>query len=158
MNEDFTTCDLFDADESLQSVTTQLRNFGGRAKFAGPIRTLRCYQDNSVLKQIVATEGHGQVLVVDGAGSLECALLGDMVAKTAMDNGWAGLVIHGAVRDSAELATLNLGIKALGTNPRKSQKLDSGSPDVELRFGSVTFRPGMMLHSDQDGILLESLG
>lgn len=158
MNEDFTTCDLFDADESLQSVTTQLRNFGGRAKFAGPIRTLRCYQDNSVLKQIVATEGRGQVLVVDGAGSLECALLGDMVAKTAMDHGWAGLVIHGAVRDSAELATLDLGIKALGTNPRKSQKLDSGSPDVELRFGSVTFRPGMMLHSDQDGILLESLG
>lgn len=156
--QDFSTCDLFDDDETLQSVSTQLRNFGGRTKFSGPIRTLRCYQDNSILKQIVATPGNGQVLVVDGAGSLDCALLGDMVAKTALDNGWAGLVIHGAVRDSAELATLDLGIKALGTNPRKSQKLDSGSPDVELRFGSVTFRPGLMLHSDEDGILLDPIG
>ena len=155
---DFTTCDLYDTDDNLQSLSTQLRNFGAQKKFAGRIRTLRCYQDNSVLKQIVATPGEGQVLVVDGGGSLDAALLGDMVAKTAAENGWAGLVIFGAVRDSVELATVNLGIKALGTNPRKTQKLDSGSPDVELRFGSVTFRPGMMLHSDEDGILVESVG
>lgn len=155
---DFTTCDLYDADETLQSVSTQLRNFGGKARFAGRIRTLRCYQDNSVLKRIVATDGTGQVLVVDGGGSLEAALLGDMVAKTAAKNGWEGLVINGVVRDSAELARVDLGIKALGTNPRKTQKLDSGSADVELRFGSVTFRPGLMLHSDEDGILVEAIG
>lgn len=153
---DFTTCDLYDADESLQSVSSQLRNFGAREKFSGRIRTLRCYQDNSILKQIVGTAGHGQVLVVDGSGSLDAALLGDMIAKTAAQNGWEGLVIYGAVRDSVELATVDLGIKALGTNPRKTQKLDSGSPEVELRFGSVTFQPGMMLYSDQDGILVES--
>ncbi|MHC6177819.1 ribonuclease E activity regulator RraA [Glutamicibacter sp. X7] len=153
----FSTCDLFDGDPTLQSDNSQMRNFGAQHKFSGPIRTVLCYQDNSLVKRELATPGNGAVLVVDGGGSLDCALLGDMVAQLAVDNGWAGLVVNGAVRDSAALAQMPLGIKALGTNPRKSAKTNSGSVGVELRFGSVIYRPGLMLHSDEDGIVVEAI-
>lgn len=152
----FTTCDLYDADESLQSVSLQLQNLGGRPRFSGRIRTIRCHRDNGLVKRILNTPGEGAILVVDGGGSLESALLGDMIAASAVANGWSGVVIHGAIRDRVEMAGIDLGVKALGSNPRKSAKDGAGELDVVLDFGGVTFRPGAMLHSDEDGILVEA--
>ena len=150
------TADLYDArGEELQSLPLQLRSFGGATAFEGPIRTVRCFQDNQLVKQVLATAGDGAVLVVGGAGSLGSALLGDMIAQSAVENGWAGVVIHGCVRDSAALTTMPLGVKALGTNPRKSRKDGVGEVDVVPSFGEVRFRPGALLFADEDGILVE---
>jgi len=152
----FTTCDLFDADETLQSLSLQLADFGGRARFTGPVRTIRCHRDNGLVKSTLNSPGEGAVLVVDGGGSLESALMGDMIAEAAVRNGWAGVVIHGAVRDRVAIAALDLGVKALGSNPRKSAKDSVGEVDVAVEFGGVVFRPGATLWSDEDGILVEA--
>ena len=153
---DFTTADLYDEHgDALQSVTTQFVSVGGVHRFTGPIRTVRCFESNVEVKKLVATPGEGAVLVVDGQGSMKRALLGDNVARTAMDNGWAGLIINAPVRDRVELGTLQIGVKALGTNPRKSEPNDSGVTDVVVNFGGVTFRPGRTLWADEDGVLVE---
>lgn len=152
----FATADLYDQHgEDLQSVTTQMISVGAVAKFSGPIRTVHCFESNVEVKELVATPGEGAVLVVDGQGSMNRALLGDNVARTAMENGWAGVVVNAPVRDRVELGTLQIGIKALGTNPRKSTPNDMGRVDVTVTFGGVTFRPGKMLWADEDGILVE---
>ncbi|MCH8570087.1 ribonuclease E activity regulator RraA [Nesterenkonia sp. AY15] len=151
---DFATCDLYDADESLQSLSLQLLNLGGRARFTGPIRTISCHRDNGLVKELLNSPGAGAVLVVDGAGSLDSALLGDMIAASAIENGWAGVVIHGAVRDREQLAEMDLGVRALGSNPRKSVKDGLGEVDVPVQFGGVTFVPGATLWSDADGVLV----
>lgn len=151
---DFTTCDLFDADETLQSVSLQLANLGGRPRFSGPVRTVRCHRDNGLVKSVLNSPGAGAVLVVDGGGSLESALLGDMIAEAAVANGWAGVVVNGAIRDRVAIAALDLGVKALGSNPRKSAKEGTGELDVPVAFGGVIFHPGAMLWSDEDGILV----
>lgn len=151
-----TTADLYDElGERLQSLSLQLQPFGAHARFEGPIRTVRCFEDNALLKSVVSTPGGGAVLVVDGGGSLETALMGDMIAQIAADNGWAGVVINGAIRDRVAIAEIPIGVKALGTNPRKSSKTGEGEADALLEFGGVTFRPGAMLYSDEDGILVE---
>lgn len=152
----FTTCDLYDDDESLQSLSLQLQNLGGHGRFSGRIRTIRCHRDNGLVKQLLNGPGDGAVLVVDGGGSLESALMGDMIAAAAVKNGWSGVVIHGVIRDRAALAGLGLGVKALGSNPRKSAKDGAGEVDVVVEFGGVSFRPGAMLHSDEDGILVDA--
>ncbi|GAA3941105.1 ribonuclease E activity regulator RraA [Microbacterium soli] len=150
------TADLYDLHgEALQSLPLQLRSFGGVPRFEGPIRTVRCFQDNALVKRILQTPGDGAVLVVDGSGSLQTALMGDMIAQSAVDAGWAGVVIHGCVRDSVALARMPLGVKALGTNPRKSAKEGTGEIDVVVEFGGVSFRPGARLHADEDGVLVE---
>jgi regulator of ribonuclease activity A len=151
-----TTADLYDEKgEDLQSLPLQLGNFGGHQSFHGTIRTVRCFEDNALLKSVVSEPSHGDVLVVDGAGSLERALMGDMIAQIAADNGWAGVVIHGAIRDRVAISEIPIGVKAVGTNPRKSTKTGAGEADVTLEFGGVTFRPGAKLYSDEDGILVE---
>jgi regulator of ribonuclease activity A len=150
------TADLYDErGEELQSVPIQFRPFGGEAAFSGPIRTVRCFEDNALLKQVVSSPGDGSVLVVDGGGSLERALMGDMIARIAAENGWAGVIINGAIRDQTAIADIALGVKALGTNPRKSTKEATGEVDGEVEFGGVRFRPGAMLYADLDGILVE---
>ena len=115
---------------------------------------MRCLEDNALLKSVLSTPGEAGVLVIDGAGSLHTALVGDLIAELAHSNGWAGLVIHGAVRDAAALRDINLGIKALGTNPRKSSKTGAGERDVTVSFGGVTFEPGDIAYSDDDGIVV----
>ena len=151
-----TTADLYDElGEAIQSVPLQFGLYGAHAAFEGPIRTVRCFEDNALLKSIVSTPGDGAVLVVDGGGSLERALMGDMIAKIASDNGWAGVVINGAIRDRVPIAQIEIGVKALGTNPRKSTKTGAGEADIVVEFGGVTFRPGARLYSDEDGILVE---
>jgi regulator of ribonuclease activity A len=149
------TADLVDAHETLvQSCDLQFRDFGGRARFHGRIRTVRCHQDNALLKRILSEPGEGCVLVIDGGGSLHCALVGDVIAGLGVANGWAGVVVHGAIRDSIAIGGLDLGVKALGTNPRKSTKTGAGEADVPVEFGGVTFDPGAYVYSDEDGILV----
>ncbi|MDT0405265.1 MULTISPECIES: ribonuclease E activity regulator RraA [Streptomyces] len=149
------TPDLVDRyGTDLRVCDLQFRQFGAHRGFAGPVRTVSCHEDNGLLRDLLRTPGDGAVLVVDGGGSLRTALVGDLIAGAAQDNGWAGLVLHGAVRDSAALAGLRLGIKALGTVPRKSAKDAAGAVDVPVTFGGVTFRPGDVLHADDDGIAL----
>lgn len=149
------TADLVDdIGPGVRSCDLQLRQFGGRADFAGPISTVRCHHDNALLKSVLSEPGTGRVLVVDGAGSLHCALVGDVIAELARSNGWSGLIIHGAVRDTASLRTLDIGIKALGTNPRKGGKTGAGERDCVVRFGGVDFAPGELAFSDDDGIVV----
>jgi regulator of ribonuclease activity A len=149
------TADLVDdIGPDVRSCDVQFRQFGGRTQFAGPISTVRCLQDNALLKSVLSTPGDGGVLVIDGEGSLHTALVGDVIAELAHSNGWAGLVVHGAVRDAAALRDLDLGIKALGTNPRKSSKAGVGERDVTVSFGGVTFVPGDIAYSDDDGIVV----
>jgi regulator of ribonuclease activity A len=149
------TADLADKHgDALRVCGTQFRQFGGSIQFAGPVRTVSCYEDNGLLRELVQTPGSGAVLVVDGGGSVRSALVGDMLAGAAEANGWAGLVLHGAVRDTATLSALGLGIKALGTNPRRSGKTGAGAVDVPVTFGGVTFQPGDILHADDDGVVL----
>ncbi|WP_194420406.1 ribonuclease E activity regulator RraA [Microbacterium abyssi] len=150
------TADLYDEfGDDLQSVSLQFRSFGARSAFDGPIRTVRCFEDNALVKATLATPGDGAVLVIDGDGSLNTALMGDLIAESAVANGWAGVVIHGAIRDSVAIGGLELGVKALGTNPRKSAKLGAGEVDVDVEFGGVVFRVGQHLYADEDGILVE---
>ncbi len=149
------TADLVDdIGEGVRSCDTQLRQLGGRTEFAGRISTVRCFQDNALLKSVLSTPGDGGVLVIDGAGSVHTALVGDVIAELARSNGWAGLIVHGAVRDAATLRTLDIGIKALGTNPRKSTKTGAGERDVLVEFGGITFVPGETAYSDDDGIVV----
>ncbi len=149
------TADLVDEiGPEVRSCDLQLRQFGGRSMFAGPISTVRCFQDNALLKSVLSEPGNGGVLVIDGDASVHTALVGDLIAELGRSNGWAGVIVNGAVRDSAILRTLDIGIKALGTNPRKSTKTGAGERDVEVSFGGVTFRPGEILHSDDDGIVI----
>ena len=152
--EPFATADLVDDSPDVRSCDTQFRQFGGRAMFAGPVHTVQCFEDNALLKSVLSEPGAGGVLVVDGGGSLHSALVGDVIAGLAETNGWAGIIVNGAVRDSAALRSLDIGIKALGTNPRKSTKTGAGQRDIEVEFGGITFVPGEIAYSDDDGIVV----
>ena len=156
MKMTLSTADLFDdRGEALASVFLQFQDMGGHRAFTGPVRTIRCLEDNGLVKSVLSSPGHGAVLVVDGGGSLNTALMGDMIGAAAVENGWAGVVINGAIRDRTALAKLPLGVKALGSNPRKSAKDSVGDVDVPVEFGGVTFRPGAVLYADEDGILVD---
>ncbi|MBS4103606.1 ribonuclease E activity regulator RraA [Tsukamurella paurometabola] len=154
------TADLVDEiGPDVRSCDTQFRQFGGRKQFVGEVVTVKCFQDNALLKSILGEPGEGRVLVIDGSDengvpSLHTALVGDLIAELGRGNGWAGIVAYGAVRDAAVIGTLDIGVKALGTNPRKSTKTGEGRRDVPLTFGGVTFTPGDLLFSDEDGIVL----
>lgn len=122
--------------------------------FAGPIHTVRCFEDNALLKSVLSEPGHGGVLVIDGGASLHSALVGDVIAGLGQSNGWAGIIVNGVVRDTAALRNIDIGIKALGTNPRKSAKTGAGERDVEVDFGGIAFVPGEVVYSDDDGIVV----
>ena len=149
-----TTSDLFDEHPGATSCETQFRQFGGIRSFFGPIATVRCHEDNVLLRAQVSEPGDGRVLVVDGGGSFGCALLGDNIAEIAVSNGWAGIVVNGCVRDVAALAELPIGIRALGTNPKPSGKSGAGEVGVPVAFGSAEFAPGAMLHADDAGVIV----
>ncbi len=149
------TADLMDElDDDLQSCDSQLRDYGGVARFSGPVRTVRCHDDNVLVRELLSGPGNGCVLVVDGGGSLHSALVGDMIGRLAAGNAWHGIVINGAVRDVVALRGLPIGIRALGSNPRRSGKTGAGEVDVPVAFGEVEFRPGSTLHADEDGIVV----
>ena len=151
------TADLVDEyGEALTSIPVQLRSFGRHPRFAGPVVTVKCFEDNALLKQTLAEhpDPQGRVLVVDGGGSLRTALVGDLIAAIAVEHGWAGIIVHGCIRDSVAIGGLEIGIKALGTNPRKSSKTGSGVVDAPVEIGGVVIAPGQVVHSDEDGIVV----
>ena len=155
---DFVTCDLCDDNADIVQVVTGLQwhNFGGRKVFGGQIETVKCFEDNSRVKEHLATPGQGKVLVVDGGGSLRNALIGDMIGEKAVENGWAGVIIFGACRDVDELAKLDLGVMTLGCVPIKSVRLGEGQLNIPITFGGVTFRPGEYVYADNNGIVVAS--
>jgi regulator of ribonuclease activity A len=149
------TTDLSDAHPDAQICEPCFSDFGGSKAFHGAIATLKVFEDNTLVRATLEQPGNGRVLVVDGGGSRRCALVGGMLAELAHQNGWAGIVVYGYVRDSLELAAQPVGIKALGLHPRKSEKgLHSGQAAREVEFAGVRFRPGAWLYADADGILV----
>ena len=128
--------------------------FGGKDSFSGEIVTIKCFEDNSLVKQNLATAGYGKVLVVDGGGSLRCALLGDLLGAMAVQNGWQGLLINGCVRDVEILKSMDLGVRALNCYPLKSNKRNEGQLNVPVRFAGVNFEPGQYLYADENGIVV----
>jgi regulator of ribonuclease activity A len=151
----FSTSDLCDAvGDRCRTCDLQFLQFGGRSVFSGRIHTVECLRDNILLRSMLESPCDGDVLVVDGGGDLSCALLGDVIGSLGARNGWSGVVIHGAIRDVNALALLNFGVKALGTNPRKSAKHGAGAIDIPVSFGGVTFTPNHWIYSDSDGILV----
>jgi regulator of ribonuclease activity A len=148
------TSDVLDEHPDAAVCAVPLRQFGGTASFDGEIATVRCLEDNVVVRRRVSEPGEGRVLVVDGGGSLRVALVGDNIASIALENGWAGLVLNACVRDSALLRNLEIGIKALGTHPKPSSKTGEGEVDVPVTFGGVTFTPGARVFCDDDGVVV----
>jgi regulator of ribonuclease activity A len=152
---DIKTADLCDEfTDEVDACEPLFRDFGGELRFGGAIATIKCFEDNSLVREITGESGNGRVLVIDAGGSMRRAVVGDVLAKKAVDNGWSGIVVYGCIRDSAALATLPIGVKALGTHPVKTDKRGEGQRDVVVRFGGVTFRPGEWLYADEDGIVV----
>lgn len=153
----FLTTDLYDANEGRVAVVEPMfRAYGGRARFAGQVVTLKVYEDNTRVREVLAEPGQGRILVVDGGGSRRCALLGDQIAELAVKNGWEGVVIYGCIRDSVAINALDIGVRALDTNPKKTVKRNEGQRDLVLAFGAVEFVPGHWLYVDEDGLLLSA--
>lgn len=158
---DFSTCDLCDphkgdADDAFRVLPPLYRHFGGRRRFAGPVRTVRCFEDNTSVKALLEGPGQGAVLVVDGGGSVRRALVGGNIAAAAARNGWAGVLVHGAVRDVAELQAADVGLMALAPIPMPSDRKAPGLVDVPLQIEGVRVRPGDWLHADEDGIVVSA--
>jgi regulator of ribonuclease activity A len=156
---DFSTCDLCDAhkgdsDGGFRVLPPLFRDFGGLTRFAGPVSTVQCLDDNSRVREAVNSPGQGRVLVVDGAGSLRRSLVGGNLGKAAQDNGWAGVLVYGAVRDAAELRACQVGIRALALMPLPTDRRDQGLRDVPVQIEGVWVRPGDWLYADEDGIVV----
>lgn len=150
----FKTADLCDEHaDKLQICDPVFSSFGAKSRFAGQISTIKCFEDNSLVREAVGEPGKGRVLVVDAGGSLRCAMLGDLLAAKAVENGWSGVIMNGLIRDAADIAQMDLGVKALGTHPLKSVKKGVGERDVEVRFAGVRFEPGTFVYADEDGVI-----
>lgn len=152
------TSDLCDACDTAQACALPFSSYGRRRAFAGAIRTIRCFEDIALMREAVNQPGHGQVLVIDGGGSLARALFGDVMGAIAVRNGWAGLVIHGVIRDSVEINGMDIGVKALGTVSKRGERTGAGEVDVPVHFGGVTFSPGLRLVADEDGVIVLPAG
>jgi len=153
---EISTPDLTDAAAAARAIELQFNNYGAIRQFAGPAVTIKCHEDNSLVKACVSEPGKGRVIVVDGGGSLRRALLGDMLAEKAAENGWSGLVINGAIRDVDEIGQIRLGVQALGTTPLKTEKLGVGQRDVTIAFGGVTIEPGEYIYADNNGVIVST--
>lgn len=155
----FVTCDLLDDNPNCQVCSPNMEGkrffgYGGLSSFGGEVVTVKCFEDNSRVKETLATAGNGKVLVVDGGASMRCALLGAMIAKSAVDKGWAGVVVYGCVRDVDEMAKMSLGVQALGSIPRKSNRQGVGEVGVTLQFGGMTIEQGQFIYADNNGIIV----
>ena len=145
-------CDQY--PQLVRVVEPMLSNFGGREQFCGPIVTVKCFEDNSMVKQLVGTPGDGRVIVVDAGGSLRRACLGDMLAEQAAENCWAGLIIYCCIRDIDHIMATDIGVQALGLHPMKTDKKGVGELDIAVSFGGVTFNPGEYLYADNNGVIV----
>lgn len=147
--------DLYDEHgDALRVAAPIFRDYGGALTFEGPVSILKAFEDNTLVRAMLEKPGEGRVLVVDGGGSLRCALVGDQLGELAVKNGWAGLVVYGCVRDTEALMQLPVGIKALGSNPRKSVRRGEGAQDIPVRFAEICIQPGDYLYADRDGIIV----
>ena len=151
----YVTPDLCDEYPDLvQAVEPMFANFGGRDAFGGEIVTVKCFEDNSKVKELVDTDGTGKVMVVDAGGSMRRACLGDMLAEKAVNNGWEGIIMYGCIRDVDVIAQLDLGVQALGSHPMKTDKRGLGDVNVPVTFGGVTFEPGQFVYADNNGVIV----
>lgn len=151
------TADLYDKyEEKLQVCEPVFRHFGGLRSFHGRIATLKCFEDNSLVSTYLGQPGEGRILVVDAGGSLRCAMLGDQLAQKAVDNGWAGVLMFGSIRDLEDIGKMPLGVLALAATPRKSVKKGVGTAGIPVIFAGVTFRPGEWLYADADGVVVSA--
>ncbi|MCG8324443.1 MAG: ribonuclease E activity regulator RraA [Thiotrichales bacterium] len=151
----FTTADLYDEHgEDLRVAMPVFRDYGGKTSFSGPISTVKCFEDNSLVRTALEEPGDGRVLLVDGGESMRCALVGDMLARLGADNGWAGVIVSGCVRDSVVMRDIAIGIKAMATNPRKSVKQGVGERDVAVSIAGIDCRPGEYVYADPDGVVI----
>ena len=148
------TADITDAHPDAQVAVAQFRSFGGREAFFGPISTVKVFEDNSLVRAALEEPGNGRVLIVDGGASQRCALVGDRLAALAHGNGWAGIVVYGCIRDAAIMKTIDVGIVALGTSPKKSIKRGQGTRDAVVRFAGVRWAPGAYAYADEDGVIV----
>jgi regulator of ribonuclease activity A len=149
------TTDLCDEyGDAVMVVRPMFRSYGGVSNFFGPISTLQVNDDNVLVKAALSEPGNGRVLVVDGGGSLRCALVGDLLASIGQRNGWAGIVVHGCIRDQNVIHGIHIGVMALATNPRRSAKQGLGARDIPVTFADVSFVPGHYLYADEDGIIV----
>ena len=154
---DFATADLCDAHEDQVRVAAPIfRSYGGKSAFCGAIATLKLFEDNGLVRQALDTPGDGRVLVIDGGGSLRRALLGDQLAALAVQNGWAGLVIWGCIRDAEAIGAMDLGVLALATIPLKTVKKNLGESGVPVHFAGIDFAPGAWLYADADGLIVSA--
>lgn len=154
---DFVTCDLCDDNADIVRVMSGIhwRSYGAKTVFGGEAVTVKCFEDNSRVKELLKnTEGHGRVLLVDGGGSLRHALIGDQIAAGAQANGWAGVIIYGVCRDVGELADIDLGVLALGSTPLKSVRRDEGQTDLAITIGGVTLTSGDYIYADANGVVV----
>lgn len=151
-------CDEFETElgSSLRVVAPMFQRYGGRTSFSGQIVTLKLFEDNSLVRTLFGEDGKGKVLVIDGGGSLRCALVGDQLAILAQKNGWEGVVVYGCIRDSGDINGIDIGVRALNTHPQKTVKKGIGDRDVAVTFGGVTFTPGEWLYADEDGVLVSA--
>lgn len=147
-------CDAHRDDTGLRVLAADWRAFGGRSAFAGPVTTLQCFEDNTLVRAALEQAGEGRVLVVDGGGSLRCALMGDMIGESAVQNGWEGVIVYGCVRDVDALGTLDLGVHAVAAIPLKSVRKGVGETNVPVTFGGVTFLPGQYVYADNNGVIV----
>ncbi|HEY3851086.1 MAG TPA: ribonuclease E activity regulator RraA [Steroidobacteraceae bacterium] len=153
-----TTADLSDAHPQAQIAEPLFRDFGASTAFQGPAVTAKVFEDNALVRALLEEPGAGRVLVIDGGGSMRCALVGGNLAKLGVDNGWHGLIVFGCIRDSEEIRAMPIGVKALGTHPRRSEKgLHTGQRDRPVTFAGVTFRSGQWVYADADGILVSGV-
>jgi regulator of ribonuclease activity A len=151
----FATADLYDEyEENLRIATPMFNDYGGKKRFSGPASTVKVFEDNSLVRAALEEKGEGRVLIVDGDASLRCALVGDMLAELGKNNGWEGIIVYGCIRDSAVIANIDIGVKALDTNPRKSVKKGVGERDVTVTFADVTIEPGDYIYADEDGVVI----
>ncbi len=153
----FKTANLCDEYSDTVAIAEPLfMDYGKNITFAGVITTVKCFEDNSLVRQRLESQGNGRVLVVDGGASIRCALIGDILAQMGADNGWNGIIVYGCIRDSGVIATINIGVKAIGTHPLKSVKKDVGEIDVPVHFADVDFIPGHYVYADEDGVILSA--
>lgn len=151
------TTDLCDQHaKQVQVADPMFADFGGHVAFAGPVSTIKCFEDNSLVREALEEEGANRVLVVDGGGSDRCALVGDNLAQLAIDNDWAGILVYGCIRDTAEISEMPVAVKALAPHPLKSNKKGLGERDVAVRFAGVTFESGAWLYADADGVVVSA--
>lgn len=150
------TPDLTDENPGARAIELQFGNYGAVKQFGGPVVTIKCHEDNSLVKQCVEEPGEGRVIVVDGGGSMRRSLLGDMLAEKAAASGWAGLVINGVIRDVDQIGETSLGVQALGTCPVKTEKLGMGQRDVTVNVGGVDIAPGDYIYADNNGVIVST--